>query len=360
MRVLACDDERVQQKIIEKFLGELDIEFRVVGSGEEAVAALEAEDFDLVLMDRVLPGIDGLEATRRIKQVLLRQKKWIPVVLLTSLDSERDVIDGLEAGADDYLTKPIRFELLQAKLKVFIRLSKQAKLLRERSEALVRYRELAEREKVFGTHVLASMTRRAELRDPDLFVWQRPADQISGDVVAYRRTAASRYLLLADAMGHGLSAAFATILAADLFYAMTAKDLPIAAISSELNRKLSGLVPSGYLVSGVLVQAMANEVHVINAGMPGVLMLRAGQCVREFKSINLPFAVQRDEWQPATESVAFRRGDRLVVLSDGLTEASVSLADRMASEVDIGASLNAEFPSARKILDDATAVVLTL
>lgn len=360
MHVLVCDDDRVQQRIIDKFLGELEIQHRVVGSGEEAVSAVETEDFDLVLMDRVLPGIDGLEATRRIKQLLQQQKKWIPVVLLTSLSTGSDVVDGFEAGADDYLTKPINFALLQAKLQVFIRLSQQARLLRDRGEALARYRDLAEREKVFGTHVLASMTRRAELRDPDLFVWQRAADQLSGDLVAYRRTATSRYLLLADAMGHGLSAAFATILAADLFYAMSAKGLPITDIAVELNRKLGSLVPPGYLVSGALVQATASDVQVINAGMPAVLMLRAGQCIHEFNSINLPFAVLRDEWCPVGESLAYQRGDRLMVMSDGLTEASTTAVDRIARNIDIVAQLNAEFPPQRKILDDATAGVLTL
>lgn len=75
MRVLVCDDERVQQKILEQYLGELDIPCRIVGTGEDAVAAVHAEDFDLVLMDRVLPGIDGLEAIRRIRQLLHKQAK---------------------------------------------------------------------------------------------------------------------------------------------------------------------------------------------------------------------------------------------------------------------------------------------
>lgn len=360
MRVLVCEDERVQQKILEQYLDELDIRSRIVGSGEEAVAAVQAEDFDLILMDRVLPGIDGLETTRRIRQVLQKQAMWTPVVLLTALASGSDVIDGLQAGADDYLTKPVSFELFRAKLQVFIRLSLQERLLREKSEALTSYRDLAEREKDFGTHVLAALTRRAELRDPELQVWQRAADQLSGDLIAFRRTPDARYLLLADAMGHGLSAAFATILAADLFYAMTAKRLPIADIAVELNRKLASVVPPGYMVSGVLVRAGASGMQAINAGMPAVLLLRGGQRVHEFKSINLPFAVQRDDWQPVDESFACQPADRLVAMTDGLTETLGEAVDRIAGAADVAAYLDAEVPPRRAIHDDATVGVLTL
>ncbi len=360
MRVLVCDDERVQQKLLKQYLAELDIPCRIVGTGEDAVAAVEAEDFDLVLMDRVLPGIDGLEAIRRIRQLLHKQAKWTPLVLLTSLASGSDVVDGLQAGADDYLIKPVSFDLFRAKLQVFIRLSLQERLLREKSEALTRYRDLAEREKDFGTHVLAAMTRRAELRDPELQVWQRAADQLSGDLIAYRRTPDARYLLLADAMGHGLSAAFATILAADLFYAMTAKRLPIADIAVELNRKLASVVPPGFMVSGVLVRTSAGGMQVINAGMPAVSLLRGGCRVHEFQSINLPFAVQRDDWQPVDESFACQPGDRLVAMTDGLTETLGDALDRIAGEADIVAYLDAEVPPQRKIHDDATVGVLTL
>lgn len=83
--------------------------------GAEALEKYHAELPDLVLMDIEMPNMDGIEATRRIREISV--KKWIPIVILTGLKSDKDLICGLEAGADDYMTKPVNFEVLLARMK---------------------------------------------------------------------------------------------------------------------------------------------------------------------------------------------------------------------------------------------------
>ncbi|MGZ4152620.1 MAG: response regulator transcription factor, partial [Actinomycetota bacterium] len=89
----------------------------VVGSGEDAVAMALEVDYDVIVLDVLLPGIDGFEACRRMRA----EGRWAPVLLLTARDAVRDRVAGLDAGADDYLTKPFSFAELSARLRALVR-----------------------------------------------------------------------------------------------------------------------------------------------------------------------------------------------------------------------------------------------
>jgi two-component system, OmpR family, KDP operon response regulator KdpE len=86
-------------------------------SGEEALLALRHDPFETVLLDINMPGIGGMETCRRIRQIYPR----MPIIVLTVRDSERDTVEALDAGADDYITKPFQFLELTARLRSAIR-----------------------------------------------------------------------------------------------------------------------------------------------------------------------------------------------------------------------------------------------
>ncbi|HEY1110342.1 MAG TPA: ATP-binding protein [Opitutaceae bacterium] len=109
-RVLVVEDDIVNQQVIELFLKKLHVTPKFAGDGEAAITAALAEPFDLVLMDCQLPGIDGLEATRRIRQKLAGQPLKIVALTANASTHVRDAC--LAAGMDEFLTKPVRFELL--------------------------------------------------------------------------------------------------------------------------------------------------------------------------------------------------------------------------------------------------------
>jgi two-component system phosphate regulon response regulator PhoB len=88
-------------------------------SGEEALKAANSEPVDLIVLDLMLPGIDGLEVARRLKQN--SDTKEIPIVMLTAKGEEADIVTGLELGADDYVTKPFSPRILIARIKAVIR-----------------------------------------------------------------------------------------------------------------------------------------------------------------------------------------------------------------------------------------------
>ena len=100
-RILVVDDDVTVREVVTSYLQAHHHTTLEAGDGEEAVRLVGQEPIDLVVLDLMLPGIDGLEATRRI-----RAQRDLPIIMLTALGSQQDRLLGLELGADDYLTKP--------------------------------------------------------------------------------------------------------------------------------------------------------------------------------------------------------------------------------------------------------------
>jgi PAS domain S-box-containing protein len=115
MKVLAVDDNRTNLHILQVFLKKLGHEVILAENGEEAVQKFVTEAPDLVLLDIMMPVMDGFEAARQIKAMCHDQ--WKPIIFLSALNRDENLVEGLEAGADDYLTKPINFVVLEAKLR---------------------------------------------------------------------------------------------------------------------------------------------------------------------------------------------------------------------------------------------------
>src|SRR5687767_1769206 len=104
IRVLAIEDSATQAETLRFILEDAGYEVEVARNGEEGLAALGRREFDLVITDVVMPGIDGFEVCRRVKSSLAHRP--VAVVLLTTLADPIDIIRGLECGADNFVTKP--------------------------------------------------------------------------------------------------------------------------------------------------------------------------------------------------------------------------------------------------------------
>ncbi|MDD2846136.1 MAG: diguanylate cyclase [Rhodoferax sp.] len=121
MRILFAEDSRSIARLVIAFLEHQGHTVTHVENGLAAVNAFAQTFPDLVLMDIVMPVMDGIEATRQIKALAMR--RWIPVMLMTSLAAHDQVIHGMRAGADDYLIKPIVLEVLQARIQSMERIA---------------------------------------------------------------------------------------------------------------------------------------------------------------------------------------------------------------------------------------------
>jgi DNA-binding response OmpR family regulator len=133
--VLVVEDEASIASFVSLYLKNAGYRVKAVGSGGDALAQVEAEQPALIVLDLMLPDMDGIEVCRR-----LRQRRDIPILMLTARDEDIDKIIGLEVGADDYMTKPFNPRELVARVKSILRRSTPAR--RESESAQIQHGDL--------------------------------------------------------------------------------------------------------------------------------------------------------------------------------------------------------------------------
>lgn len=116
-KVLVIEDHTDIAEVVALHLSDIDCEVRHVADGLEGLKAAESERYDLIILDLMLPGMDGLEICRRVRAT----NRYVPILMLTAKSSEADRVVGLEMGADDYLTKPFSVMELLARVKALFR-----------------------------------------------------------------------------------------------------------------------------------------------------------------------------------------------------------------------------------------------
>lgn len=120
-RILIIEDEAPMAQALSFSLGKEGYDVEIAYDGNEGIAAFDERGADLLLLDLMLPGLDGLEVCRRI-----RSKSAVPIIMLTARDTDIDEVVGLEMGADDYVTKPFNTRKLTARIKAALRRAQSA------------------------------------------------------------------------------------------------------------------------------------------------------------------------------------------------------------------------------------------
>jgi len=166
-RVLVVDDDPTVSDVVRRYLEQDGFEVRLAADGLAALAAARAEPPDLVVLDLMLGGIDGLEVCRRLR----RERPGLPVVMLTALGEEADRVIGLEVGADDYVTKPFSPRELVLRVRSVLRRTPQPRrdgILRDGDLVADTGRRIAE----LGGRTLALTVREFDLLE---FLLRHPA-----------------------------------------------------------------------------------------------------------------------------------------------------------------------------------------
>ncbi len=116
-KILIIEDNRDLARLLEGHLQDLAYQVNVAFDGIAGLARADADNYDLIILDLMLPGLDGIEICRRLR----RKSSYVPILMLTAKSSEMDRVVGLEIGADDYVTKPFSIRELLARVKAILR-----------------------------------------------------------------------------------------------------------------------------------------------------------------------------------------------------------------------------------------------
>lgn len=326
--VLVVDDAPDNVVIVSQVVKRMGHHTIVANSGEEALEKFLAESPDMILMDVMMPGIGGLEATRRIRNAA--GSRWLPILMVTACGREEEILEGLRAGADDYLTKPLSLSVLQAKIRVFQQIA-------ELQQKLSVYYQQAEEERHLGARLMEYMVNREGLNDPALRYRVTPAWHFSGDLIAAARTPGKcHHIMLSDGMGHGLPAAMASLPLFDTFYTMTGFGYGIGRIVEVMNSRMHTMMPRGRFAALTLVSVnpVMGTVEVWNGGNPYPCMVDAnGKIVKRWKSRHVPLGLlPPEEFSAELEVFSYDGACQLFLWSDGLTEAENAEGEQFGAE----------------------------
>ncbi|MCA3131318.1 MAG: response regulator [Betaproteobacteria bacterium] len=378
MTVLVVDDSPAVLALLRGFLAREGYEVLVATNGVEALKRMSEASPDLVVMDVMMPELDGLETVRRIREQSVGHP-WIPVIFVSALDTEDDAVRALDAGGDDFIAKPVNLAILRAKMRSMARVAALQRELRHQAAALRSAQEEEAAEQELAQDLIANIVLREGVNDPVLEWSVLPSQRFSGDVVAAARAPdGALYALLADATGHGLTASVSLIPALQVFYGMAKKGLPVPEIVSEMNARLKDLMPAGRCIAAVLLRLSPDSLsgEAWNGGMPPLFLLDGeGRARSALVSRHLPLGIaSQHQFDATTQPFAGERGGTLAVFSDGVLEAAgessgafgtdralaairgVAPGSRMAS---LRAALTAHLGVATRV-DDASALLVRL
>jgi CheY-like chemotaxis protein/anti-sigma regulatory factor (Ser/Thr protein kinase) len=316
MRILVADDDPTIQGVIKKVLEKEGFRILQAWDGLQAMELFRQEAPDIVLTDHFMPGLNGVEVCRRISQE--RGTRFVPVVMLTSAHESQLLSESLEAGAMEFITKPIGIDELRS------RISAIAAMVALHA-ALAETQEHTEQEISVVKHLLDRLTNPGLSQMPETFAMETlQTRRINGDACAYTSSWSGAHLgLLCDATGHGLVAGVSTIPVVDTFLTMASRDISLASIYQSLNAKLIRMLPVGRFVCLIMLRVDPKNgvMEVLNAGMPDLLLHRKGAPdLRQFPSQNLPVGVSPLARKIHVEDVDIATGDRLFMHSDGLSD----------------------------------------
>jgi two-component system, HptB-dependent secretion and biofilm response regulator len=322
LSILIAEDNAADRMLLSTIVSRQGHRSLTAANGLEAVSLFEQERPQLVLMDALMPMMDGFEAARRIKQIA--GESLVPIIFLTSLTEGEALVRCLEAGGDDFLAKPYNRVILEAKINAMDRLRRLHETVLQQRDLIAKHNEHLLTEQRVAKAVFDKVAHSGCLAAPNIRYLQSPYALFNGDLLlAAYKPSGGMHVLLGDFTGHGLPAAIGAMPLAEVFYGMTAKGHCLAEILRELNAKLKHILPVGvFCCATVLNLSFQRQViEVWNGGLPDGHLLHGG--VRTpLVSRHLPLGIlEPGQFNDACEVYPMQLGDRLFLLSDGVLEA---------------------------------------
>lgn len=323
MKILIVDDQKVNRLLLKKILEKTGAELLFAENGLESVSVFQQEKPDLILMDMMMPVMDGIEAIQKIREIKI--EKNVQIIVISALSDEVSVVKGLNSGANDYIGKPFNAVVLKAKVDVAHRMALLQEDLLANQQRLQEYHNENERELDFSMGVFDKIIAQSNLQDQQLDYWIKPSRRFSGDLISAKRVSDTQlYFILADSTGHGLSAALPTIIVSQLFQSMVKEYVPISAIVKRINTRLKQDLPLGHFVALAvgMVDTKTQNIEIWNGGLPALPVLNSdNKVVHSFGSRHVSCGVlNTNSFDATTEQYHWTEKSELFLCSDGVTD----------------------------------------
>ena len=351
--IVIIDDNASDAAIVRRMLERSGYLVHYATSGLQGLEHLEKESADCVLVDYRMPGMNGYEVARAIKSNPVTQN--IPVLMLTGADSTKNLVEGLEAGADDYVTKAADFEIILARVSALLRVKTYQDELRQHNQRLENDLQFARRVQESLLPAREFRSDRAEIRSAYI-----PSETLSGDFYDFFEEDGEFFQLIADVSGHGLPAAILVSLLKSFFHS-EAVELSPADFMEHLNDFLStASLPSQFATAQLFrIGNGASRLTFATAAHPPFLLWRrdeSGIVSPEIPGHLLGISRGAKFEQHELDLAA---GDLLFTYTDGLTdrrnaEGEFYSIERIASILERNGAESSEKVYAA-ILEDVTA-----
>ncbi len=360
--VLVVDDDLSNRESLSRRLLRRGYDVATAAGGQEALTLIEERDFDVILLDVMMPGMNGLEVLEQIR--LTHPLTELPVVMATAKDASEDLVSAFGLGANDYVTKPLDFAVVLARIQTQVAM-KQAvtraleleRSLRERNVELesanARLRMAAER--TASELRAAAEVQSAFLPKPSPHIagvkcdWAfQPCQELAGDslnVISLDDTHVGFYVL--DVSGHGVAASLLAVAATRLLSTMGSTDSLLldpgpaggppqpadpAKVAGRLNERLPWNDATRQFLTlcyGTLDTQIGRFAYT-SAGHPPAVYIPLGKAPRLLAGSGLPIGLAEEAYD--RHELQLQPGDRVFMYSDGVTEAMNSSSDLFGSD----------------------------
>lgn len=324
MKILVVDDNEVNRRLLTSILSRKNYEVIEAHNGPDAIEIFKQNTPDLVLMDIMMPGMDGRQCAAQLKQ--LAGGVYIPVIYVTALSQDSALSIALEAGGDDFVSKPINIDILLSKIRAHTRILELNAEIGQKSRQIAKYNAILERDQELSSHFFERALKHNYLNPSVIRHHLSPATAFNGDILmAAPRQGGGLYLILGDFTGHGLASSIGALPVSQVFYSMAKQASWIGDIAKALNRELSDLLPVDMFLAATLVElnSTGERLLVWAGGLPDAYLYDPqNRTHRVIKSNHLPLGILPDEkFNPACQSYTVTHGERLYLYTDGVIEA---------------------------------------
>lgn len=333
-KVLIIDDSRLYREVLKRTLVDVGYDVLTAEDGQQGVEAAREGRPDLIITDMDMPVMSGEDVCRSLKADL--STRMVPIIMFTG-SNDTDLVEQLDAGADDYLPKTQHFRELKAKVKAFLRIKRLQDQILVQNEKLKHENEENERELEMARELQLGLIPQETEPIGRLAMAFRyiPTSWAGGDLFDVVEGAEGcTNFFISDVSGHGVGAAFVTAMIKMSVQTCSHGSGSVGDLVEGVNKAISALLADGMFVTAFFgsLSPDAARIQYVNAGhLPGLLIRSDDQTIEHLESSSLPLGVLDDvDFESAEVDTA--PGDRLILYTDGIIEADDESGEQFGME----------------------------